>query len=253
MEYIEHKYSNRSKDLIKRSGKYGPLLGGILGAFPQCGFSVAMTNLYATRIVTMGTLVAIYLSTTDEMIPILISRGVGVVEIIKLVVIQLVVAVIFGIIIDYFRKGKKEDNSIKDFCEIEHCDCEHKGIFKSSLLHAFNIFLYIVVVSFILNLIFHYTGDEFLINLFMKGSIFSPFIASTIGLIPNCVSSVMLTELYLKDIISLGSVISGLLTSSGVAFLVLFRVNKNLKENVTIVTLTYIIGVFVGILIDLFF
>ncbi len=253
MEYIEHKYSDKTKSLIQKSGKFGPLLGSILGAFPQCGFSVAMTNLYATRIVTMGTLVAIYLSTTDGMLPILISKGISIDVIIKLIGIQVIVAIIFGFIIDSLSKKKKKDTSIKDFCEIEHCDCEHKGILKSSMTHAFSIFLYITIVTFIINIILYYVGEGFLSSLFLKDSIFSPFIASILGLIPNCVSSVMLTELYLNNIISLGSVISGLLTSSGVAFLVLFRVNKNIKENLTIVGLTYIIGVFAGIIIDLLF
>jgi hypothetical protein len=253
MEFIEHRYSGKTKKVILKSGKFGPLLGSILGAFPQCGFSVAMTNLYATRIVSMGTLIAIYLSTTDEMLPILISRGVSVTEIIKLIGIQVIVAIIFGFLIDFVMKKKTKDTSIKDFCEIEHCDCEHKGILKSSIVHALSIFIYIVLVSFVLNVILHYIGEDFLSNLFLKDSIFSPIIASTIGLIPNCVSSVMLTELYLNGIIGLGSVISGLLTASGVSFLVLFRVNKNIKENLTIVGLTYIIGIIAGIVIDLLF
>ncbi len=252
MEYLEHKYSNKTKEIVKKSGKFGPIFGGLLGAFPQCGFSVAMTNLYATRIVSMGTLIAIYLSTTDEMIPILISKGVEGSLIIKLVLIQVVVAIIFGLLIDFILKKRKKESNIKDFCEIEHCDCEHKGVIVSGLKHSFNIFVYILVVSFFINILMHYGGEEFLSNIFMKDSIFSSFVAGLIGLIPNCVSSVMLTELYLNEIISFGAVISGLLTASGVSFLVLFRVNKNNKENISIVLITLLIGIIVGNLIDIF-
>lgn len=252
MEFIEHKFSDKRKILIEKSGKFGPLLGGLLGGIPQCGFSVAMTNLYATRIVSMGTLVAIYLSTTDEMIPILLTNGVPLVEILKLVGIQMLIAIIFGFIIDIFVRRKNKE-SIKDFCDLENCDCEHDGIFKSSMRHSLNIFMFILIITFIINAVMFYIGDDFLSNLFLKGSIFSPLIASTIGLIPNCVSSVMLTKLYLSGAISYGSVISGLLMGSGVSYLVLFRVNKNLKENISIVGIIYVISFISGIIIDLIF
>lgn len=253
MEYFEHKFSEKSRELIYKSGRFGPIIGGILGAFPQCGFSVAITNLYATKIVSMGTLIAIYLSTTDEMIPILISRGVGASEIIKLVLIQVVVAIIFGLLIDVIFKRKTDKEAIGEFCSIEHCHCHDKGVIKSGIKHALNIFMYIFIVTFILNSLFFFVGEDFLANLFMKDSIFSPIIAGLIGLIPNCVSSVILTELYINNVISLGSVISGLLTASGVAFLVLFRVNKNVKENIKIVFITFLIGVLSGLIVDLIF
>ncbi len=252
MEYFEHKFSKKSREIVYKSGRFGPIIGGILGAFPQCGFSVAVTNLYATKIVSMGTLIAIYLSTTDEMIPILISKGIEIPQIIELVLIQVIIAIIFGLLIDFLLKNKKKKDAIGDFCEIEHCHCNDKGVIKSGLIHALKIFSYIAVVTFIINVLLFFVGEDFLTNIFMKDSVLSPIIASIIGLIPNCISSVMLTELYLNEIISLGSVISGLLTASGVAFLVLFRVNKNLKENILIVLITFLIGILSGNIIDLF-
>jgi len=250
IEYIEHKLSDKSKETIKKSGKFGPLLGGILGMVPQCGFSSAASNLFATKIITSGTLIAIYLSTTDEMIPILLSEGADMGIVIKLVLIQAVIAVIAGFVIDLIFKNKKNEQ-IEDFCEHEHCDCEHESILVSAIKHTLNILLFIMIISFVLNIGLYYLGEESLANLFLKNSFFGPFIASIVGLIPNCAASVVLTELYLNNAITLGSVIAGLLTGSGVAILVLFRVNKNLKENLSIVAAIYAIGVISGIIIDM--
>lgn len=251
MEFFEHKMSKKTKNGIKKAGKLGPLLGGVLGAFPQCGFSAAATNFYATRIISLGTLISIYLSTSDEMLPILISQKVDISLIIKFIGIKVIVGIIFGFIIDFIlRKQKKEDIKIDHFCHEEHCDCSH-GILKSSIKHTVNIMIFIVVISFLLNIGFDYLGKDMISKIFMKDSIFGPFLASLIGLIPNCGASVILTELYLNHTISFASTIAGLLTSSGVALLILFKVNKNLKENISILLTVYFIGVFVGIIINL--
>lgn len=251
MEFFEHKMNNKTKNSIKKAGKLGPLLGGILGAFPQCGFSASVTNFYATRIISLGTLISIYLSTSDEMLPILISQKADISLIIKLVGIKVLVGIFFGFIIDFIlRKQKKEDIKIDHFCHEEHCDCSH-GILKSSVKHTINIMIFIVIVSFLLNIGFDYLGKDIISKIFMKDSIFGPFLASLIGLVPNCGASVILTELYLNQTISFASTIAGLLTSSGVALLILFKVNKNLKENIGILFTVYFIGVFVGIIINL--
>ena len=251
MEYIEHKFSEKSKDKISKSGKYGPVIGSLLGAIPQCGFSVMATNLYSARIITVGTLISIYLSTSDEMLPILISNGKDANTIVKILVIKIIIGMLCGFIIDFIlRKNKKDNLDIKHLCEEQHCDCEH-GILKSSLKHTFSIILFIVIVTFILNLMVHFLGEENIGKLFLKDSIFSPFLSSLIGLIPNCASSVILTELYLSNIISLSSCIGGLLTGSGAALIVLFRVNKNKKDNIKIILMLYIIGVLSGIILSL--
>ena len=252
MEFIEHKLSDKSKNAVLKAGKAGPLVGGILGAFPQCGFSAAATNLYAARIISYGTLISIYLSTSDEMLPILISRGTDLSTIIKIILFKVVIGIFFGFIIDLVirkRKSSEKDNQIKDFCEEEHCDCDH-GIIKSSIKHTFNIILFITIVSFILNTILFYFDEEVVSSIFMKNSFFGPFLASLIGLIPNCAASVVLTELYLNNAITFGMTMSGLLTGSGVALLLLFKVNKNIKENISIILTIYSIGVIVGIIIN---
>lgn len=252
MEYIEHKLSDKSKGVIKKAGKFGPFFGGILGAFPQCGFSAAATNLYAARIISYGTLIAVYLSTSDEMLPILLSEGANISIIIKIVLLKVVIGIFFGFIIDYILRNKKDkkDNQIKDFCEEEHCDCDH-GILKSSIKHTFNIIIFITLISFILNFILYYFNEDVIASIFMKNSIFGPFLSSLIGLIPNCAASVVITELYLNNAISFGMVISGLLTGSGVALLLLFKVNNNFKENLSIVVTMYFIGAICGLIIDL--
>jgi len=247
IEWLEHKVN--SKKIINKSGKLGPLFGGVLGAFPQCGFSVSATNLYITRIVTMGTLIAVYLSTSDEMLPIMLSEGIAFSTILKILLIKVGIGVLIGFIIDLiFRKKQKIE--IKDLCEEEHCHCE-KGIFKSALHHTLSVFGFIIILSFILNTLLTYLGENTLQNLFLKDSIFSPFISSLVGLIPNCASSVAITELYLNGALTFGSAMAGLLTGSGVGILVLFKYNKNLKENLLILSIIYGVGVISGILIDL--
>lgn len=252
MEYIEHKFSKKSKDKIVKAGKIGPLIGSLLGAVPQCGFSVMATNLYATRIITVGTLISIYLSTSDEMLPILLSEKANIKVIISILLIKIIIGMLFGFIIDLIIRKKDDGKTyeIKDFCLEEHCDCEH-GIIKSSIKHTFSILIFIVTITFILNIAMYYLGEEYISKLFLKDNIFSPFISSLIGLIPNCGASVILTELYLNNCLSLASCISGLLTGSGVALLVLFKVNKNRKDNFKILITLYLIGVFCGVLLEI--
>ena len=252
MEYIEHGFTKKGKEKIKKAGNLGPFFGGLLGAVPQCGFSVMATNLYATRIVTLGTLISIYLSTSDEMLPILISQRCSFSVIIKILLIKVLIGMMAGFIIDFIirKKTKSSNYEIKKFCDEEHCDCEH-GIIKSSIKHTFNILIFIIVITLLLNLGFYYFGNDSIEKLFLKDSFFSPFISSLIGLIPNCGASVILTELYLNNVISFASVIAGLLTGSGVALLVLFKINKNVKENVKILLTVYFIGALSGIVIEI--
>lgn len=256
MEYIEHKTSDKTKKTIQKSGKFGPLLGGILGVFPQCGFSAMAANLYAGRIITLGTLIAIFLSTSDEMLPILISEAAPIDVILKILGVKLVISIIVGFIIDFviriFRKDKNDNKEkIVEICEHEHCHCEEDGIFKSSLKHTINIFVYIVIISFILNTLIHIIGEDRLSALILNRPVLGPVVAGLIGLIPNCASSVILTQLYLTGVISVATMISGLLVGAGVGILILFRVNKNIKENIKITVLLYIIGIIAGILLEL--
>lgn len=254
MEFIEHKTSHKIKDAIKKSGHFGPLIGGILGVVPQCGFSAAASSLYSARIITLGTLIAVFLSTSDEMLPILISEAVDVRIILSILGIKLVIAVIVGFIIDLFFRKKfetsEDEPEIKDLCEHEHCHCEH-GIFKSALKHTINITLYIFIISLVLNIIIYFIGEDNLAHILNSTPIIGPIIASLVGLIPNCASSVIITQLYLSKVLNFATMIAGLLVNTGVGLLILFRTNKDLKENIKITVLLFAIGVIFGIIFDL--
>ncbi len=252
MEVIEHKVSNKNKKVIENSGKYGPVVGGLLGVFPQCGFSALATNLYVGRIITLGTLISVYLSTSDEMLPLLIASQAPFSLILNTLLIKLFIGMICGILIDLFlkRTSSIKNEEIHSICEHDHCSCE-EGILKSTIIHTLKIFLFIFIASFILNTLVFCIGEDNIGKLFLKNSILSPFISSLIGLIPNCAASVIITEIYLKGAISFGSMLAGLLTGSGIGILILFKENKNFKENMKILGLIYSIGVFSGIIIDI--
>ena len=247
IEFIEHKLSNKQENIISKSGKLGPIVGALLGAVPQCGFSVLATNLYVTRIISLGSLISIYLSTSDELIPLMISHNAPLTKILSIVSIKVVIGIISGFLIDLFiRKTTKSDFVL---CEDEDCDCDH-SIIKSSLIHTLKIAFFILIITFLINILFHFVDLSFLESALKNNRILTPFIASLIGLIPNCASSVMISELYLNNLISLGTTLSGLLTGSGVAIMVLVRKNKNISENLFIIGLIYVIGVIWGLLFN---
>lgn len=246
IEILEHKINSNKR--LESSGKYGPVLGSLLGIIPQCGIASIATNLYVTGIITLGTLISVFLSTSDEMIPILLSEKVSIKLILIILGIKLVVGLVSGFLIDlvYPRKIK----SHYEICEEEHCHCDdHK--FISAFKHTINISLFILVINVLLNMVFNYGLNDYLSSLLLKDSIFSPIITSLIGLIPNCASSIVITKLYLASSISFGSMIAGLLTNSGIALVVLFKTNRNLKENINIILLTYFIGTVIGIILNI--
>lgn len=246
MEYFEHKLNGKSKKILEKSGKYGSLIGSLIAAFPQCGFGVLATNLYAARIISLGMLISIYLSTSDEMLPIMLSEHVDIIIIIKIIIIKVIIGFLCGFIIDLLMR-KKEQTINFDLCDKDHCHCEH-GIIKSSIKHTINITIFILFINLILGFILSYIDEGTLGKIFLKNTIFSPFISGIIGMVPNCAASVFLTELYLKEIIDFGSLLSGLLSGAGVSLLLLFKVNKNKKENVKIILILYVIGVLFGLL-----
>ena len=251
IELLEHKLNNKTKNIITKSKKVGPIIGSLLGVIPQCGFSVMATNLYITRIITLGTLISIYLSTSDEMLIIMISEKVEISLILKILLIKIFFGIVYGLIIDKIINKKKKDKETNyELCDEEHCDCNH-SILLSAIKHTLHITLFIFIITLIINTIFTLLGDNYLSKILLNNSILSPFITSLIGLIPNCVASVILTELYLNSTISLGALIGGLLTSSGSSLLVLIKNNKNKKENLSIILLLYVLGVLSGIIIEL--
>jgi len=247
MEILEHSFSNKTQTVIEQAGKAGPFLGGLFGALPQCGFSVMVTNLYAGRVATVGTLAAVYLSTSDEMLPILLSHQVGSFKIIKILIVKTVIGIFAGFIIDQLLHPHVDSNHIHDLCDEDHCDCEHSSPLKSAVHHTFNIFLIIFGVTLILNGILEWIGLDGVRSFVTDAGIFAPIPSCLVGLIPNCAASVVLTELYIAEAISFGTALSGLLINSGVAWVVLFRVNRHLRENLQIAMILIAISIASGV------
>ena len=251
LEWLEHKLSKKNQKILQKNKKYGPLIGSILGALPQCGFSTMAASLFSSKIITMGTLISVFLATSDEMLPIMISEKINALEILKIIGFKIIVALIVGILIDILFQTKHPREDIHHLCEKDHCDCDHDGIFLSSIKHTIKIVLFILIANVGINLIIHWIGEETLKNLLLNNNIITYFIASLIGLIPNCASSVIMTELYISNFISLGTLLSGLLTGSGLGVLILLKSNDNQKENIKIISIIYIVGVIVGLLVDI--
>lgn len=250
MEYMEHKAGDKMQAAIKKAGKTGPVVGSLLGAFPQCGFSAAASNFYASRVITIGTLISIYLSTSDEMLPIMISKNVGFNVIGKFLITKIIVGMIAGYVLDYAFRNRKHEGSIERLCEKHHCNCE-KGILKSALHHTIEIFVYILGITFALNLIISFIGEDAIAGFILNKPLIGELLAAAIGLIPNCAGSVVVTQLYLNEVISFGAALSGLLSGSGVGILVLFKVNDDVKENLMILFITYALSVLFGCIIGI--
>lgn len=254
MEWLEHKTGSTARNTIRTAGKLGPVWGGLLGVIPQCGFSAAASSLFTGRVITVGTLIAVYLSTSDEMFPIMISNAVPAATIIKILVCKAAIGIISGLVVEYVYthvlKKQEKEMDIHEICEEERCNCEH-GLLSSALTHTLHVFVYIFLISLALNIIIGLVGEETLAGLFTGAPIVGELIAALVGLIPNCASSVVITQLYLEHIIGAGAMMAGLLVNAGVGLLILFRLNHDRKQNFRIIGLLYGLGVFWGIIIEL--
>ncbi len=261
MEWFEHRMETKSQSAVLKAGRLGPLIGGLVGAAPQCGFSAAASSLFSGGMITAGTLIAVFLSTSDEMLPIFISEQVPVPTMIKILATKAVMGIVFGFLLDLVYHGMMKrplryknitnPHSVHDVCENEHCKCE-EGIFKSAIFHTLQITLFIFIFSLIIGGIVEGVGEDAISGIFTGIPVVGELIAGLVGLIPNCAASVVITELYLDGVIGAGPMITGLLVSAGVGLLVLFRLNrKHLKQNLAIVGYLYIIGVLLGIVVDL--
>ncbi len=365
MEYLEHKAGDKTSRIVRKAGKFGPLIGGVAGVVPQCGFSAAASNLYAGRVISLGTLFAIYLSTSDEMLPILISNSdkIAFSEMLGILALKAGIGIVAGFAVDaalrylaggkgnggaagegrhgsvqacekreqgeatteehehaeqssaqeghehaeqssaqegpdnaeydrehtehriygqeehyhaghhhaehkqeeHYRAGRhhiehshqehhrdhEEHYHIHDLCEHEHCNCEKDGVFLSAVKHTLKITFFIILFTFAINLLLHFVGEDVLASLILDRPVLGPVIAGIVGLVPNCASSVVITQLYVEGVIRLGTMMAGLLVNAGIGLLVLFRVNHNKLETLKITGLLYMIGVVAGIIIEL--
>ena len=253
MEFLEHNTGNKARERIRHAGQFGPLWGGLLGIMPQCGFSTAASSLYAGRVITVGTLLAVFLSTSDEMLPIMISEAVPLPVMAKILAAKAVIAIISCMAVESFYvkllKRQEEEMDIHVVCEEEHCRCED-GILKSAVKHTVKILFYILLISLVLNLVIGIIGSDTLESLFVGVPVVGELVAALVGLVPNCASSVVITQLYLDGIIGAGEMMSGLLVNAGVGILVLLRLNRDRKQNAGIIAALYGIGVFWGVVIE---
>lgn len=254
LEYIEHKTSEKITGYIRRADFSGPIIGGLCGAIPQCGLSAVAANFYAVRIIGLGTLIAVFLSTSDEMLPILISENsTPPLLIIKIIGFKIFCAIVSGYIINFICHTYKhrEKINIEQLCSAEGCSCKD-GIFISALYHSISITLFIFIITLMLNYALEYLPISALIS-YLRIPLLGELISGIIGLIPNCSASVILTQLYLENYITIGTMMSGSLVSGGVGLLILFRVNRRPKENLYIVFLLYLFGICGGLLAHLVF
>ena len=252
MEWVEHRTSDHTKIAIRKAGRLGPLVGGVLGVIPQCGFSAAAASLYAGKVITAGTLIAVFLSTSDEMLPILLSERAGIGFIAKVLIVKALYGVIAGFLVDFlFRKlnERRIGVGIHGICTQEHCHCE-KGIVRSALKHTVSITFFILLISIALNILLTIVGTENLSNLVLNQPVIGEVLAGLIGLIPNCAASIALTQLYLEGIMSAGAMVSGLMVGAGVGLLVLFRTNRHTRQNIQLTILLYILGVAGGLIVQ---
>ena len=255
IEFLEHKASDKLQNALSKSGNHGIVVGAILGTVPQCGFSVAAANLYSGKVITLGTLIAVFISTSDEAIPVLLSSPGNAGVLLKLIIAKIVISLIAGFLVDFVLKARhvqENEPELQDHNVLcHHCGCEH-GIIRSAIKHTVSIFLFILLVSFVLNGLITWIGQDTISKVLLTDSVFQPFIAALIGLIPNCAASVMLVQLFLAGSLSFGSVVAGLCTGAGIGLAVLFRANRNWKKNLLILLLLYGIGSISGLMIHLF-
>ncbi len=249
MEAIEH-YSNRYSDrILAKVGKAAPLAGALLGCIPQCGFSAAAANLYSGGIITLGTLLAVFLSTSDEAVLILMAHPGSRKAIASLLIWKILIGIIAGFAIDLLFSKRKQDVSMREFCK--DCGCgESGGILRPALFHTIRLTAWLFLFTFCLDLVLEFAGIDQLARFLGKDTLFQPFLAALLGMIPNCAASVFITELYLAGGLSFGSAIAGLCSGAGVGLAVLFRSNHSPRENLKTVLLLYGISVAAGILLS---
>ncbi len=252
MEFLEHKAGENIEEKIRSCGRFGPALGAVLGLVPQCGFSAMASGLYVARVITRGTLIAIFLATSDEMLLIMISQSVPASLILKVLFVKLLIGMMAGFLIDLFWKKQTHHphEEIHHLCEKENCHCEG-NLWLSALKHTLHIALFLFLITLGLDVAIHFLGEERLAATVLNLPVLGNGLAALVGLIPNCAASVVITELYLSGMISVGSMLSGLLAGSGLGMLMLFRVNEKKKDSALILALTVGIALIVGITIDL--
>ncbi len=252
MEWLEHKTGGRAQAAIQRAGAAGPVAGAVVGAVPQCGFSAAAATLWAGRVITLGTLFAVFLSTSDEMLPIFLAEQVPFDVILKIIGAKIVIGMVMGFIVDAaLRIARRIDAPlhIHELCEHDHCHCHdgEGGILKSAVKHTLQVTVFIFVITIVLNAVLEVVGEDVLAEFLAANPALSVFGSALVGLVPNCAASVVIAQLYVEGVLGSGAMLAGLLVSAGVGLLVLVRTNRRPRENVAIIVGLYATGVVWGL------
>lgn len=250
LEILEARAGGALERSLGRTRCLGPLFGSLAGVVPQCGFSAAAASFYAGGAITAGTLISVFLSTSDELIPVLISEKAPLSLILKILGIKVAVGMFAGFavnaILSLFGKGEPKLN-IGELCAHSRCCCyEHKGVVRPALVHTAEIFVFIVAISGLVHVLLHFLGEEGIRNLILNEPWYGEAIAGLVGFIPNCAVSVSGAQIYLKGGMSAGALMSMSLTGAGVGILVLFRTNRHLWQNIAIMFCVYVVGVLFG-------
>jgi len=258
IELLENKVSNK----LQKTRKFSPIFGALFGLIPQCGFSIVATDLYAKRHITVGTLLAMYIATSDEALPILLSNPDKMLTVLPLLLIKFVLAFSFGYLVDLcYKKSTTEvhhheevcddsdETEVHDGCCHHHIEGEKKTVKEyllHPLFHSLKIFCYILAINLVFSLTLYFVGEDVIIQFLQSSKYFSPLYTCLVGLIPNCASSVIISELYLMNGIGFGACLGGLTCNAGLGLMMLFKENKNTKENFTILALLVGFAILVG-------
>ena len=282
MEWLEHKAGDKAEEAVRRAGAAGPVVGALVGIVPQCGFSAAAATLWAGRVVTLGTLFAVFLSTSDEMLPIFLAEQVAPMTILKIMGVKLIIGMVMGFVVDAAIRLARRDREklrIHELCERDHChcngDCEtceqqpelaydfehdeahehhHEGgsILRSALKHTVQVTVFIFVITLVLDGALELVGEDALAAFLGSNPVLSVLGSALVGLIPNCAASVVIAQLYVEGALGAGAMMAGLLVSAGVGLLVLFRTNRRLRQNLIVLAGLWATGVFWGLIISAF-
>ena len=257
MEILEGNSRLNEETLCQYSRKIGPALGGIFGIIPQCGLAGSAAALYSTGTITLGTMLAVFFATSDEMLPVMLASlsgrfAISIGTIAAILAAKAAIGIVLGYMTDIAVKAGTGKN-IHSLCERDHCECdgEEGNVFRSALVHTAKITLMLLIVNIALSAAIDCVGIESLSGSVINHIVAGPLIAGLFGLIPNCAVSIIITESYLGGVLSLGCLFAGLLTNAGIGLIVLFRTNARIRENLMIVLLMYVLGAAVGIIIQL--
>ena len=257
IEFLEHRHSETVERVLAGGGRFGFLPGAVLGLVPQCGFSAMAANLYGSKVITLGTLIAVFIATSDEAVPILAAMPGQWGALAKLLAAKLLAAVAAGFLLDVGLKKAVPQNLRGGFSghagDVDCHDHEAKqSVFVAALRHTLHIFLYIFLFNLVLGAVVHAVGADAIGSFVARAGLWQPVLAGLVGLVPNCAASILLTQLYAVGQLSFAGAVAGLSTSAGVGLAVLFRANKSVKQNVFIVGLLYVLGVCAGMVAGLF-